>query len=181
MNSAALEGVRVIDFSQVMAGPFCTMLLGDLGADVIKVEPPAGDLSRSMGGDRLRLRGNDHAPFLALNRNKRSIALDLSTERDRAACLALLQTADVIVENFRPGVMRNLGIDYDTVNITPLLVTGQTSAVIEATTTGDVYVLGGFITSISALKPDLSTSNKTVTDLNGGALTPGDELEYAIE
>ena len=115
MNSAALDGVRVVDFSQVMAGPFCTMLLGDLGADVIKVEPPAGDLSRSMGGDRLRLRGNDHAPFLALNRNKRSIALDLSTENDRAACLALLQTADVIVENFRPGVMRNLGIDYDTV------------------------------------------------------------------
>ena len=115
MNSAALDGVRVVDFSQVMAGPFCTMLLGDLGADVIKVEPPAGDLSRSMGGDRLRLRGNDHAPFLALNRNKRSIALNLSTAEDRAACLALLQTADVIVENFRPGVMRNLGIDYDTV------------------------------------------------------------------
>jgi crotonobetainyl-CoA:carnitine CoA-transferase CaiB-like acyl-CoA transferase len=115
MNSAALEGVRVIDFSQVMAGPFCTMLLGDLGADVIKVEPPAGDLSRSMGGDRLRLRGNDHAPFLALNRNKRSIVLDLSTAEDRDVCLALMQTADVIVENFRPGVMRNLGIDYETV------------------------------------------------------------------
>ena len=113
--TAALEGVRVIDFSQVMAGPFCTMLLGDLGADVIKVEPPAGDLSRSMGGERLRLRGNDHAPFLALNRNKRSIVLDLSSEQDRSACLALLQTTDVIVENFRPGVMRNLGIDYDTV------------------------------------------------------------------
>ncbi len=73
------------------------------------------------------------------------------------------------------------GIDFDTVNITPLLSTGQTSAVIEATTTGDVYVLGGFITSISALKPDLSSSNKTVTDLNGGTLMPGDELEYAIE
>ena len=73
------------------------------------------------------------------------------------------------------------GIDFDTVNITSLLSTGQTSAVIEATTTGDVYVLGGFITSISALKPDLSSSNKTVTDLNGGTLTPGDELEYAIE
>ena len=115
MNSAALEGVRVVDFSQVMAGPFCAMLLGDLGADVIKVEPPAGDLSRSMGGDRLRLRGTDHAPFLALNRNKRSIVMDLSTEKDRAVCLELLKTADVIVENFRPGVMRNLGIDYDTV------------------------------------------------------------------
>ena len=118
MNPAALEGVRVVDFSQVMAGPFCTMLLGDLGADVIKVEPPAGDLSRSMGGERLRLRGNDHAPFLALNRNKRSIALDLSNTDDRAICLALLQTADVIVENFRPGVMRNLGIDYDAIAAT---------------------------------------------------------------
>ena len=118
MNPAALEGVRVVDFSQVMAGPFCTMLLGDLGADVIKVEPPAGDLSRSMGGERLRLRGNDHAPFLALNRNKRSLVLDLSSADDRAACLALLETADVIVENFRPGVMRNLGIDYDTIAAT---------------------------------------------------------------
>jgi crotonobetainyl-CoA:carnitine CoA-transferase CaiB-like acyl-CoA transferase len=112
---AALAGVRVVDFSQVMAGPFCTMLLGDLGADVIKVEPPGGDLSRSLGGERLRLRGNDHAPFLALNRNKRSVVLDLTTDADRSACLALLQTADVVVENFRPGVMRKLGIDYETV------------------------------------------------------------------
>ena len=91
------------------------MLLGDLGADVIKIEPPGtGDLSRSMGGARLRLRGADHAPFLALNRNKRSVVLDLKTDADRVALLALARTADVVVENFRPGVMLKLGLDYDT-------------------------------------------------------------------
>ncbi|MGH7501709.1 MAG: CaiB/BaiF CoA transferase family protein [Longimicrobiales bacterium] len=108
-----LQGVRVVDLSQVMAGPFCTMLLGDLGADVIKVEPPGeGDLSRTMGGARLRLRGPDHAPFLALNRNKRSVILDLKSDHGRNAFLRLACTADVIVESFRPGVVAKLGIDY---------------------------------------------------------------------
>jgi crotonobetainyl-CoA:carnitine CoA-transferase CaiB-like acyl-CoA transferase len=111
-----LEGVRVIDFTQVMAGPLCTMLLGDLGADVIKIEPPdTGDLSRSMGGARLQLRGNDRAPFMALNRNKRSVVLDLKEAADRATCQTLLRTADVVVENFRPGTARRLGIDYETI------------------------------------------------------------------
>lgn len=111
-----LDGVRVIDLTQVMAGPFCTMLLADLGADVIKVEPPEkGDLSRSMGGARLRGRKTDHAPFLALNRNKRSVVLDLKSTAGRSVFLQLAETADVIVENFRPGVVRKLGIDYATI------------------------------------------------------------------
>jgi crotonobetainyl-CoA:carnitine CoA-transferase CaiB-like acyl-CoA transferase/enoyl-CoA hydratase/carnithine racemase len=110
-----LDGIRVIDLTQVMAGPFCTMLLGDLGADIIKIEPPGtGDLSRSMGGARLRLRGTDHAPFLALNRNKRSVVLDLKNASDHAALRALARTADVFVESFRPDVMPRLGLDYDT-------------------------------------------------------------------
>jgi len=108
-----LDGVRVVDLTQVMGGPFCTMQLGDLGADVIKVEPPTGDLARSMGGAELRMRGNDNAPFFALNRNKRSIVLDLTREDDRASFMALARTADVLVESFRPGVMKRLGIDYE--------------------------------------------------------------------
>ena len=74
----ALDGVRVVDLTQVMGGPFCTMQLADLGADVIKVEPPGGDLSRSMGGAELEMPGDDNAPFFALNRNKRSIVLYLT-------------------------------------------------------------------------------------------------------
>ena len=108
----ALDGIRIVDLTQVMAGPFCTMLLGDLGADIIKVEPPGGDLSRSMGGRRLHLKGKDHAPFLALNRNKRSIVLDLKAPADRDRLLRLLADADVLVENYRPGVAERLGIGY---------------------------------------------------------------------
>lgn len=103
-----------MDLTQVMAGPFCTMLLGDLGADVIKVEPPGrGDLSRSMGGQRLHLRGDDNAPFLALNRNKRSVVLDLKDPAGLDAFRALAGTADVVVEAFRPGVADRLGVGYD--------------------------------------------------------------------
>ncbi|MEP7348107.1 MAG: CoA transferase, partial [Gemmatimonadaceae bacterium] len=88
-----LDGVRVVDLTQVMGGPFCTMQLGDLGADVIKVEPPGvGDLSRSMGGTKLQMVGDDNAPFFALNRNKRSIVLDLKQDRDRTVFLTLLRT-----------------------------------------------------------------------------------------
>ena len=107
-----LDGVRVVDLTQVMGGPFCTMQLGDLGADIIKVEPPAGDLSRSMGGAELRMEGNDNAPFFALNRNKRSIVLNLTQDRDRRVFMALVRTADVLVESFRPGVTKRLGVDY---------------------------------------------------------------------
>ena len=107
-----LDGVRIVDLTQVMAGPFCTMLLADLGADVIKVEPPAGDLSRAMGGRRLQLKGKDHAPFLALNRNKRSVVLDLKAPADRDRLSGLLQDADVLVESFRPGVAERLGIGF---------------------------------------------------------------------
>jgi crotonobetainyl-CoA:carnitine CoA-transferase CaiB-like acyl-CoA transferase len=117
-----LNGIRVLDISQVMAGPFCCMLLGDMGADVIKIEPPkTGDSTRhSMG---FRLKGGDSPGFLALNRNKRSIALDLKKPADRAVLHALVQTADVLVENARPGVAARLGIGYDELSaINPRLV-----------------------------------------------------------
>jgi crotonobetainyl-CoA:carnitine CoA-transferase CaiB-like acyl-CoA transferase len=117
-----LAGIRVLDVSQVMAGPFCCMLLGDMGADVIKVEPPVvGDSSRrSMG---FRLKGDDSPGFLALNRNKRSIVLDLKSVEDREVFHALAKTADVVVENGRPGVADRLGIGYDTLSaINPRLI-----------------------------------------------------------
>jgi crotonobetainyl-CoA:carnitine CoA-transferase CaiB-like acyl-CoA transferase len=118
-----LDGVRVVDLTQVMGGPFCTMQLGDLGADVIKVEPPTGDLSRSMGGASLRMKGDDNAPFFALNRNKRSIVLDLKQTHDHAVFIALVCTADVLVESFRPGVTKRLGVDYEAMSaLNPRLI-----------------------------------------------------------
>ena len=116
--TSPLEGVRIVDLTQVMAGPFCTMLLGDLGADVIKVEPPSGDLSRAMGGHRLQMKGKDHAPFLALNRNKRSVVLDLKEPDELERFRSLLEGADVLIESFRPGVAERLGIGYESVRST---------------------------------------------------------------
>src|SRR6187402_2810943 len=113
MATLPLAGMRVLDISQVMAGPFCCMLLGDMGADVIKVEPPkTGDSTRhSMG---FRLKGEDSPGFLALNRNKRSITLNLKDDADREVLYALVKTADVVVENARPGVAARLGMGYET-------------------------------------------------------------------
>ena len=122
MTMLPLSGIRVLDISQVMAGPFACMLLGDMGADVIKVEPPRlGDSTRhSMG---FRLKGEDSPGFLALNRNKRSITLNLKDEADREILYALVKTADVLVENARPGVAARLGMGYDTLSaINPRLV-----------------------------------------------------------
>ena len=121
-RSLPLSGMRVLDVSQVMAGPFCCMLLGDLGADVIKVEPPdGGDQTRRAMG--FKLKGDDSLGFLNMNRNKRSITLDLKSEAGRQVFYRLAQTADVIVENYRPGVMKKLGIDYETIStINPRII-----------------------------------------------------------
>lgn len=104
----ALDGIRVLEVAQVMAGPFCAMQLCDMGADVIKVEPPGGDPTRHMGARR----GLDSAGFAALNRGKRAIVLDLKTGAGRQAFLRLAARSDILIENFRPGVMRELGLDY---------------------------------------------------------------------
>lgn len=117
-----LEGVRVLDISQVMAGPFACMLLGDLGADVIKIEPPVtGDQTRGAMG--FKLKGADSLGFLNMNRNKRSIAVDLKTEAGKQVVLRLAKDADILVENYRPGAMRRLGLGYDVLQaINPRLV-----------------------------------------------------------
>jgi glutaryl-CoA transferase len=107
---APLSGVRVVDFSRVLAGPLATMTLADLGADVVKVERPgSGDDTRRWGPPFL---GEDAAYFLSLNRNKRSVVLDLSTAGGRGAARDLAIRADVVVENFRPGLMTTFGLDY---------------------------------------------------------------------
>jgi crotonobetainyl-CoA:carnitine CoA-transferase CaiB-like acyl-CoA transferase len=107
----ALENLTVIDLTQVMAGPFCCQLLGDLGADVIKVEPVHGDATREATGQRLP--HGESAAFLAVNRNKRGIAIDLRTPGGLRAFTKLAATADVVVESFRPGVAKRLGVDYE--------------------------------------------------------------------
>ncbi|HZQ06739.1 MAG TPA: CoA transferase [Anaerolineae bacterium] len=110
MNPLALDDLRVLDVSQVMAGPFCALLLGDMGADVIKVEKPnGGDDSRRMAPPFLN---GESAAFLAMNRNKRSIALDLKQPAGRDVFCKLAAWADVIIENFRPGTMESLGLGY---------------------------------------------------------------------
>lgn len=118
----ALDGMRVLDLTQVMAGPFCTMLLADLGADVVKVEPPGGgDQTRHSWGRSGK--GNDGPAFFALNRNKRSIVLDLRSEEGHEQFMKLVTTADVVVENYRPGVMHRLGIDYEVLStVNPRLI-----------------------------------------------------------
>ena len=105
---AALDGIRVLDVTQVMAGPFCAMQLCDMGADVIKVEPPGGDSTRRMAGAR----GTDSAGFNAVNRGKRGIVLDLKTRSGQDAFKRLVNTSDIVIENYRPGVMRTFGLDY---------------------------------------------------------------------
>ena len=108
----ALEGIKILDLSTVIPGTFCTMLLGDLGAEVLKVESPGVELGRSPEGEENR----KEAVYFAPNRNKRSIVLNLKSEAGRQVFYRLAQQADVIVEGFRPGVVKRLGVDYDTIN-----------------------------------------------------------------
>ena len=109
-----LEGVRVLDFTQVMMGPCATQMLADFGADVIKIERPgAGDLSRNFFGETSEEAMNN-AVFASLNRNKRSVEIDTKSEDGRQMIYDLVARADVVVDNFRAGVMKRLGFDFDT-------------------------------------------------------------------
>jgi crotonobetainyl-CoA:carnitine CoA-transferase CaiB-like acyl-CoA transferase len=118
---SALADVRVLELTQVMAGPFCGQVLADMGADVIKVEPPGGDSTRRSLG--FRMGGDDTAAFLAVNRNKRSLMLDLKQPEHVEAFHRLARDADVVLENNRPGVAARLGVDYETLReVNPRLV-----------------------------------------------------------
>ena len=108
-----LEGIKVLDCSQILAGPYCSMLLADMGADVVKIEKPGGgDDTRRMGPPFME---GESAAFLAMNRNKRSVVLNFKNSDGVAAMSRMLADADVIIENYRAGVMGRLGLDYDAV------------------------------------------------------------------
>jgi formyl-CoA transferase len=124
---SALARLKVLDVTQVLAGPFCGQLLADMGADVIKIEPPGtGDQSRAALG--FRMKGEDTAAFLAVNRNKRSVTLNLKTDEGREIFYRLARDADVVIENFRPGVAKRLGIDHETLSaINPRIICASIS------------------------------------------------------
>src|SRR2546427_2347549 len=110
-KSTALAGLRVLDVTQVMAGPFCAMILADLGADVIKIEPPSGDSTRQMPG---AVRG-DSPSFNAVNRGKRSVVINLKVKEGRDVLTRLARSSDILIENYRPSVMTALGVGYEQV------------------------------------------------------------------
>ena len=108
--NGAMDGLKVVDLSRVLGGPYCTQILADHGAEVIKVEPPQGDETRDMGPP---FHEGDSSYFIGINRNKRSIGLDLSNIEGRSTLLRLLEDADVLLENFKTGTMEKWGIGYE--------------------------------------------------------------------
>jgi len=115
-----LQNIRVLDLSRVLAGPYCTMVLGDLGADVIKVEPPEGDETRGWGPP---FAGGESAYYLCVNRNKRGMVVNLKTDEGRIILRELAMQSDVLVENFRPGTLKKFGLDFETLHeLNPRLV-----------------------------------------------------------
>lgn len=106
-----LEGLKVVDMSRILSGPYCTMILADMGADVIKIEPPQGDDTRAWGPPFIE---SESSYFLSVNRNKRSLVLNLKKPEGKEILLDLVRTADIVVENFRPGTLDKLGIGYET-------------------------------------------------------------------
>ena len=112
-----LSGIRVVDLTRILAGPYATMILGDLGADVIKIEhPEGGDDSRGWGPPWVPQAGGASAYFAAVNRNKRSVALDLKSEAGREVVWRLIEGSDVVISNFRPGVIERLGFSWEVVH-----------------------------------------------------------------
>ncbi len=115
-----LNGIRVLDLSRVLAGPYCTMVLGDLGAEVIKVEPPEGDETRGWGPP---FAGGESAYYLCVNRNKRDIVINLKTDEGKTILRELAMQSDVLVENFRPGTLEKFGLDFATLHaLNPKLI-----------------------------------------------------------
>jgi formyl-CoA transferase len=115
-----LQNIRVLDLSRVLAGPYCTMVLGDLGAEVIKVEPPEGDETRGWGPPFAE---GESAYYLCVNRNKRSMVVNLKTDEGREILRELAMQSDVLVENFRPGTLKKFGLDFETLHeLNPRLI-----------------------------------------------------------
>ncbi len=134
----ALEGVRVLDVTQFMAGPYCSTILADLGADVIKIEPPSGDSTRQMVGAS----GSESPSFNAVNRGKRSLIVNLKLPDGQQLFKRLAQSSDIVIENYRPGVMRAFGLGYDSLApLNPRLIYASISGYGQ---TGPDRAKGGF-------------------------------------
>lgn len=162
-----LTGLKVLDFTRLYAGPFCTMLLGDLGADVVKLEGPQGDPTRTQGPPFYRGLGMS---FLAGNRNKRSISLDLKKDEGKRLALRLADRADVIVENFRPGTMERLGLGYEAIRRrNPSIVYASISAMGAA---GPQSLRGGFDLTVQAEFGYMSISGEKT----GGSIKQGTSI-----
>ncbi len=175
MLTSALEGIRVLELTQIMAGPFCCMLLADLGAEVIKIENPrGGDDSRRMAPPYYN---GESAAFIAVNRNKYGIALDIRTPQGSEILWRLIETADVLVENFRPGTMERLGFGYEQVHEkNPRLIYCSISGFGQ---TGPYAERGGFDLVAQAMSGVLSVTGTPeepakvgvpISDLNAGLL-----------
>ncbi|HEX3991320.1 MAG TPA: CoA transferase, partial [Acetobacteraceae bacterium] len=154
--SGPLAGIRVIDLTTVVSGPVCTALLADQGADVIKIEPPGGDITRHTGGP-----GEFTAMFVACNRGKRSLALDLKQSSACDVVRRLAATADVLVQNFRPGAMDRLGLGETALReINPRLIYVSISGVGETGPYAKKRVYDPVIQSLSGLA-DVQTDSET--------------------
>ena len=173
MEAKALQGFRVLDLTQIMSGPFCAMLLADLGAEVIKIEKPhGGDDTRSMGPPFIN---GESAAFLAVNRNKLGLALDIKAPEGADILWRLIATADVLIENFRPGTLARLGFGYDQVHARqPRLVYCSISGYGQ---TGPYSQRGGFDLVAQAMSGVLSVTGTPdepakvgvpMSDLNAG-------------
>ena len=174
MPSSALSCLKVIDLTQIMAGPFCTLLLADMGAEVIKVEKPGvGDDTRKMGPPFIK---NESAAFLSINRNKRSIVIDLKQADGIEIMKTLIETADVLVQNFRPQTLDRLGLGYESVReINPRIVYCSISGF---GNTGPYKDKGGFdliaqgmsgLMSVTGNEGDMPTKvGVPITDLSAG-------------
>jgi alpha-methylacyl-CoA racemase len=174
LSTPPLAGIRVLDLTRLLPGPVCTLYLADLGADVLKVEDTlAGDYGRGLGAKP----GSVSSLFRAVNRNKRSIALDLKDARGHAAFEALARDADALVESFRPGVMATLGVDYAAIaRINPRIVyasiTGYGQSGPRARLAGhDINYLGyaGVLDQTGSRAAPPAISNLQIADLLGGA------------
>lgn len=173
MLKAALEGIRVLELTQIMAGPFCGMLLADLGAEVLKIENPrGGDDSRRMAPPYYN---GESAAFLAMNRNKYGLALDIRTPVGKELLWRLIATADVLIENFRPGTMQRLGFAYEAVHREhPALIYCSISGFGQ---TGPDHERGGFdlvaqamsgLLSVTGTATDPAKVGVPMSDLNAG-------------
>ena len=163
-NTGALAGIRVLDLSRILGGPYCGQILGDHGADVLKVEPPQGDDTRGWGPP---FKDGVASYYHGLNRNKRNLRLDLASPEGRATLLALVAEADVVVENFKAGTMERWGIGYDTLSARfPRLVWCRVSGF---GSDGPLGALPGYDAAVQAMTGIMSVNGEA----EGGPLRVG--------